>query len=82
MADFPGVIESFGLRAIPANLSVSLANGAEESMLFPLSVTRSPIFGSSAGASSVATAHTTGIAGFLQLLFGANLFERISFCLA
>lgn len=77
MADFAGTIEAFGLRASPKNLTDSFANGADESMRFPLSVTRAAVFGSSAGAFSVAAVHTTGIAGAFQLMFGFNLFERI-----
>jgi hypothetical protein len=76
MADFAGVILGSNLQASPVNLTASFANGAEQSGLFPLSVTDPPISGPTGG--SIATSRAgVAIAGTLQLMFGFNLFERI-----
>jgi hypothetical protein len=76
MADFAGMIETFDLQASPANLTDSLAHGAEESNRFPVSVTSPPIGGTTAGAGAIAAA-SGARAGVVQPMFGFNLFERI-----
>lgn len=77
MTTFAGSIDRIIPGLLPANLTISLAHGAEESMVYPLSRTTIGPSGSSGGQVASGSQPQASKSGSIEGMFGFHLFERI-----